>query len=230
MKPKLSAHAAGDSSDFSGCFTFDFVFIYSLKVGFRGRHVNLHSSEFVCCRHRSNNSDMNHAVVKYCSLLDKQIFFFPSCSFLSVQQSSAMSHINSTELQALLLSVLQHCLNSTSLLWPARPPENFTSQQAVQHGAAVRAHAQSQGVMYILLVVGMFSFFTFGIMFSYIRSKKLESSHDPYHQYIAHDWSAAAAPPRTVAQALRRAATGEGAGSKEPVIICNPAAQEQLPD
>lgn len=140
-----------------------------------------------------------------------------------------MSHINTTELQSLLLSFLQHCLNSTSILSPPTP-QNYTTQQAAHHAAGARAHAQSQGMMYILLVVGMFSFFTFGIMLSYIRSKKLEGSHDPYHQYIAHDWTKVMTPSRVVAQALHREAAGNGASSKEPIVICNPATLEQLPD
>ncbi|XP_029306701.1 potassium voltage-gated channel subfamily E member 1-like [Cottoperca gobio] len=140
-----------------------------------------------------------------------------------------MSHINTTELQSLLLSFLQQCLNSTGILSP-QIPQNYTTQQAAHHVAGVRANAQSEGMMYILLVVGMFSFFTFGIMLSYIRSKKLESSDDPYHQYIAHDWTKVMTPSRAVAQALHRVDAGNGASSKEPVVICNPATLEQLPN
>lgn len=134
-----------------------------------------------------------------------------------------MSHSNATELQSLLLSFLQHCLNRTGLA-SAAAPLNYTTQQAVHH----RAPAQSQGMMYILLVVGMFSFFTFGIMLSYIRSKKLEGSHDPYHQYIAHDWTRVMSPPRAVARALQGGAAGGGATRKEPVVICNLGATARL--
>lgn len=167
-----------------------------------------------------------HTVSKYVYtyMYDRFIFFVFSsyrCSLMIIQQWSAMPEINSTVLRPLLLSFLQHLLNTTGFLSPMAPQN--TTNQTLQG-----PHTQSDGVIYIILVVGMFSFFTFGIMFRFIRSKKLEGSNDLYHQYIAHDWTKVMTPCRSVAQALYKEAKGNGSRRKEPVVIYNPTSATSL--
>lgn len=84
----------------------------------------------------------------------------------------SMSVVNDTRLESLLASLLQEYLNRTAAAGRVTPQD------------------ESMRTLYIVLMMGFFSFFTFAIMLRYIRSKKLEHSHDPYNLYIANDWAA----------------------------------------
>ncbi|MFT7818310.1 hypothetical protein Z043-119219 [Arapaima gigas] len=81
---------------------------------------------------------------------------------------------------------------------------------------------RDQGTVYLVFMVGLFSLFTFGIMLSYIRSRKAEGSSDPYHQYIVRDWrrplvlSSLTRPNRETLQ--------------EPIVLGNLAVLQELPD
>ncbi|XP_030643426.1 potassium voltage-gated channel subfamily E member 1-like [Chanos chanos] len=127
---------------------------------------------------------------------------------------------NSTDLHTLLVSWLQYYTNGTWIS-PALPVSPAALQLPLPLNQD-QERDQWQGIIYILLMVGLFSFFTFGIMFSYIRSKKLENSRDPYHQYIARDWAKVLTPSAVITQALKSV-------RKEPTIISNPAVLEDLP-
>nr|XP_055071970.1 uncharacterized protein LOC129452248 [Misgurnus anguillicaudatus] len=110
---------------------------------------------------------------------------------------------NYTDIHNLLVSWLYRYFNETRPV--AAQPHH--QHQPPMHLSGASAEDKSYGMIYICMMMGLFSFFAFGIMFSYIRSKKVENSQDPYHQYIAKDWTVVASP----------------------VVICNPSALEHLP-
>ncbi|XP_045708501.1 potassium voltage-gated channel subfamily E member 2 [Phyllostomus hastatus] len=66
---------------------------------------------------------------------------------------------------------------------------NTTAEQdAIQ--AKVAAENFYYVVLYLLVMIGMFSFIVVAILVSTVKSKRREHSNDPYHQYIVDDWQA----------------------------------------
>ncbi|NXL35781.1 KCNE1 protein, partial [Glaucidium brasilianum] len=78
---------------------------------------------------------------------------------------------NDTALNSLLSKLLQDYLVQTN------------SSAASQ----VRSASSNLEIIYVLLMVGLFGFFTVGVMLTNIRARRLEDSRDPYNTYIATD-------------------------------------------
>ncbi|XP_074714384.1 potassium voltage-gated channel subfamily E member 1 [Strix uralensis] len=78
---------------------------------------------------------------------------------------------NDTALNSLLSKLLQDYLEQTN------------SSAASQ----VRSASNNLEIVYVLLMVGLFGFFTVGVMLTNIRARRLEDSRDPYNTYIATD-------------------------------------------
>ncbi|NXB89304.1 KCNE1 protein, partial [Vidua chalybeata] len=78
---------------------------------------------------------------------------------------------NSTALSLLLSKLLQECLERTNSSSPSQE----------------RRASDSLAVIYVLLMLGLFGFFTVGVMVSNLRARRLEGPRDPYNTYIATD-------------------------------------------
>ncbi|NXV79883.1 KCNE1 protein, partial [Atlantisia rogersi] len=78
---------------------------------------------------------------------------------------------NNTALNSLLSKLLQHYLEQTNSSAPSQ----------------ARSAGSNLEIIYVLLLIGLFGFFTVGVMLTNIRGKRLEDSHDPYNTYIATD-------------------------------------------
>ncbi|XP_061215347.1 potassium voltage-gated channel subfamily E member 1 [Neopsephotus bourkii] len=78
---------------------------------------------------------------------------------------------NDTALNSLLSKLLQDYLEQTNSSAPSQ---------------AVSASSNLE-IIYMLLIIGLFGFFTVGVMLTNIRARRLENSHDPYNTYIATD-------------------------------------------
>ncbi|NXP64229.1 KCNE1 protein, partial [Chloropsis cyanopogon] len=78
---------------------------------------------------------------------------------------------NNTTLNLLLSKALQEYLEGTNSSAPA------------QVGTA----SDGLAIIYVLLMVGLFGFFTVGVMVTNLRARRLEGPRDPYNTYIATD-------------------------------------------
>ncbi|XP_061483707.1 potassium voltage-gated channel subfamily E member 2 [Rhineura floridana] len=56
--------------------------------------------------------------------------------------------------------------------------------------ARVDAENLNYVIMYLMVMIGIFSFIVVAILVSTVKSKRQEHSNDPYHQYIVDDWNA----------------------------------------
>ncbi|NXP96062.1 KCNE1 protein, partial [Passerina amoena] len=78
---------------------------------------------------------------------------------------------NTTALSLLLSKLLQECL------------ERSNSSAAPQQSSA----SDSLAIIYVLLMLGLFGFFSVGVMVTNLRARRLEGPCDPYNTYIATD-------------------------------------------
>ncbi|TRZ10174.1 hypothetical protein HGM15179_016933 [Zosterops borbonicus] len=78
---------------------------------------------------------------------------------------------NNTTPNLLLCKLLQDCLQRAN---SSAPPQLGDTRDHLE-------------IVYVLLMLGLFGFFTVGVMVTNLRARRLEGPCDPYNTYIATD-------------------------------------------
>ncbi|KFR08520.1 potassium voltage-gated channel subfamily E member 1 [Opisthocomus hoazin] len=78
---------------------------------------------------------------------------------------------NDTALNSFISKLLQDYLEQTNSSAPSQ----------------ARSAGSSLEIVYVLMMIGLFGFFSVGVMLTNIRARRLEESRDPFHTYIATD-------------------------------------------
>ncbi|KAM7177541.1 potassium voltage-gated channel subfamily E member 2 isoform 1-T1 [Macrochelys suwanniensis] len=83
--------------------------------------------------------------------------------------------------------ILEDVFKNTFLNYMNNWRRNMTAEQdALQ--ATVDEENFDYVILYLIVMIGMFSFIIVAILVSTVKSKRREHSNDPYHQYIVDDW------------------------------------------
>ncbi|XP_024052802.1 potassium voltage-gated channel subfamily E member 2-like [Terrapene carolina triunguis] len=82
---------------------------------------------------------------------------------------------------------LEDVFKNTFLNYMNNWRRNMTAEQDTLQ-ATVDAENFDYVILYLIVMIGMFSFIIVAILVSTVKSKRKEHSNDPYHQYIVDDW------------------------------------------
>ncbi|KAM9170460.1 potassium voltage-gated channel subfamily E member 2 [Pangshura tecta] len=84
--------------------------------------------------------------------------------------------------------ILEDVFKNTFLNYMNNWRQNMSAKQDVLQ-ARVEEENFDYVILYLMVMIGMFSFIIVAILVSTVKSKRKEHSNDPYHQYIVDDWS-----------------------------------------
>lgn len=78
--------------------------------------------------------------------------------------------------------------NNTALnLLLSKLLQDYPEQTNSSAPSQVRSASNNLEIIYVLLMVGLFGFFTVGVMVTNLRARRFEGPRDPYNTYIATD-------------------------------------------